>query len=728
VDQPLSSLQTLNRTLIILPDLIIFWGILQSYHHSFVQGVSTTTGEESTVEHSLIDTVAEDPTEQQLPQGPTRRIYFNKEQKYAFSCMANLVFRVYDGYLKTGVVTRDTLQRFIADIHGEDALKRPFVKKIFDIMFDANYDARVKHGPGGMDPLSSLPSGPSRQLAHLDDVQFTRSIWKTISVNTEDQPVHILFEWLQHLGLTTLPRYLHESRSPQIQRLIQAKVEMMRNYNPDVEMHALGKKFGLICEDSDPTFAKSELLDSPSSASNAFGRSIEIYEVKRRFRSIAEKSMAAKVKAGYMNSSDSDENDDDTSVGFEGEEGHHLPIDENEALSSSSHSLSSNYRNNVILEEAFVSAASSPNEEMGHGGFLSERIARLTFKAGCQAMQRLSIFRKLMTDLAQESSFAEILKRRGASYDSILNGEIHCWTFYDALYFGCIAVRAELLYSGKRNISLEPADSALLEFIYSLFLLLPRSPSDTLSDPHCLSRSQVGQMILLLLEQASFRLQADSSVSRTNAHDYNQSYYVADELEQIMINVSEASILGLLPTNMDFIKTNPSNDAISLDKLINYVFEDSGLDCTADNCLSFDDLMRWYLASSDNIASLPLSQRRLGPLLVDLRIFASIIFGVKPYHPATEKFIIKETMRRHRCRYPQTESSKRGPAGTTWYIIQANWWNRWVNYVDCDVDDAVIPDKLQKIDNSQLLVDHGPIALRSNIRRAEFEVGLFFDL
>jgi len=389
MDQPLQSLQTINRTLVILPDLIIFWGIIQSYDHSFVQGISSTAGEESKVEHSIVDTVVEDVTEQHVTKGPSRRISFNKEQKYTFSCMANMVFRVYDGYLKTGVVTRDTLQRFIADIHGEDALKRPFIKKIFDIMFDANYDARSKHGPGGIDSISSLPSGPSRQLAHLDDIQFTRSIWKTISVNTDDQPVHILFEWLQHLGLTTLPRYLYEPRSPQIQRLIQAKVEMMRNFNPDVEMGSLGKKFGLMCDDLD---TNSDPLDNPSSISTSkYGRSIDIYEVKRRFRSIADKSMTAKVKTIHMNSSDMDDNDDDSSVGFEGEEGHHLPIDESESLSGSSHSLSSNYRNNVILEEAFVTVASSPNEEMGHGGFLSEKIARLTFKAGCQAMQRLEI-------------------------------------------------------------------------------------------------------------------------------------------------------------------------------------------------------------------------------------------------------------------------------------------------------------------------------------------------
>ena len=330
-----------------------------------------------------------------------------------------------------------------------------------------------------------------------------------------------------------------------------------------------------------------------------------------------------------------------------------------------------------------------------------------------------------MTDLAHESSFARILKRRGSFFDTILNGEINCWTLFDAIYFGCITVRAELLYSGKKNVSLDPADSALLEFIFSLFLLLPRSPTDAVSDPHSLSRSQIAQMILLLLEQASFRLLADSPLSMSNAQDYNRSYYVVDELENIMINISEASILGLLPKTIDFAndrKTNHASDFISLGKLINYVFDDAGLDCTIENCLSFDNLMRWYLASSDHNSTLLLSQRRLGPLLVDLRIFAATIFGVKPYHPATEKFIIKEAMRRHRCRYPQTDSAKRGPAGTMWYIIQANWWNRWVNYVDSDVDDTSVQEKIPKIDNSQLLVDHGPIALRSNVRKAEFEV------
>jgi hypothetical protein len=192
-----------------------------------------------------------------------------------------------------------------------------------------------------------------------------------------------------------------------------------------------------------------------------------------------------------------------------------------------------------------------------------------------------------------------------------------------------------------------------------------------------------------------------------------------------MVSISEASILGLLPTKFE-IGYDPmaanANHSICLEKLINFVFEDAGVDYLSKSCLTFDELMRWYLAPSGGIAPLSLSQRRLGPLLIDLRIFASIVFGVKPYHPTTEKFIIKEAMKRHRSRYPQSESAKRGPAGTTWYIIQTNWWNKWIKYVDCDVDDVVPLEKLPKIDNSQLLIDHGPIALRTNLRRAEFEV------
>ena len=46
-----------------------------------------------------------------------------------------LAFRIYDGYQWQNTLTRDTLQRFLSDIHGEDSYNTAAVKGMLDMLF-----------------------------------------------------------------------------------------------------------------------------------------------------------------------------------------------------------------------------------------------------------------------------------------------------------------------------------------------------------------------------------------------------------------------------------------------------------------------------------------------------------------------------------------------------------------------------------------------------------------
>jgi len=49
--------------------------------------------------------------------------------------MCLLAFRIYDGYQRQNTLTRDTLQRFLSDIHGEDSYKIAAVQGMLDMLF-----------------------------------------------------------------------------------------------------------------------------------------------------------------------------------------------------------------------------------------------------------------------------------------------------------------------------------------------------------------------------------------------------------------------------------------------------------------------------------------------------------------------------------------------------------------------------------------------------------------
>jgi hypothetical protein len=148
--------------------------------------------------------------------------------------------------------------------------------------------------------------------------------------------------------------------------------------------------------------------------------------------------------------------------------------------------------------------------------------------------------------------------------------------------------------------------------------------------------------------------------------------------------------------------------------------------------LAFDGFCKWHY--SKDPSELPLSQRRVGPFLVELRLIASVLFGVPPTKASTEDNLIQEIQRRQKYRYPQTDVARRGPRGTIWYIIEDKWFKRWMAHVqrvsgtDGDIKDGreiVGADSrgLGKINNTFLLAANGTLALKSDIRwRHDYEI------
>jgi hypothetical protein len=185
-----------------------------------------------------------------------------------------------------------------------------------------------------------------------------------------------------------------------------------------------------------------------------------------------------------------------------------------------------------------------------------------------------------------------------------------------------------------------------------------------------------------------------------------------------IVDASAASLLGLMPdSHQDEIIGD--SKTVSLDVLVDQVFKDIGKDskdpCA---CLTFQDFISWARATNDPKKSMERPERKVYPFLLDLRLIGSIVFGIKPASPMRERTIIEEVQQRFKYRYPSSSTAKRGPHGSTWYIIELSWWKEWQIYTESSK-----PSMIGKICNESLLVDNGSLALRHGLRfKYDFEV------
>jgi hypothetical protein len=525
-------------------------------------------------------------------------------------------------------------------------------------------------------------------------------------------------------------------------------MEMLRSNTMEMEIRKLCRRFGIV-------YNAMNMNNYTASASRNTGH-MQLFEVKRRFRSVVELSYMRKGKI-LANNNDHDHSSSNTSStgsSSSAQEGHHLPIDEDEGkLQTTSNATDEeNQPRNVIYEETFVLATSEHNDDLSHGGFLTPSLAKLVFQAGCATIRknRDQSARKEIEAFVTSQKYNSLNERDIENDSSAMDKSEKYWTVYDVLSFGCNGVRGDMIDEGLEN-------GTLLRFVFSMFLLLPRTNNQAIGDvPRFVSipslrkldngankdwsmtRQQVGHMLLLVMDHANHRLISDSPPKNSGENAQNSENILANKLEKLLndqnledikIDAEVANAVGFLPPNFKTSSSKSNVTKVSLTSLIDYVFQDGLGNKSEKNSsserLSFRGFVKWCTNTNAfiNDQDFNANHFRLGLLLVDLRLVASTLFGVQPSSPKMEQILIDEIFLRYNYRFPPSDLSKRGPVDTVWYVIPSIWWRKWDRYVRSGIDSNGRPFVLPPIDNDKLLVDNGSLALRSGLRnKQDFEV------
>uniref|UniRef100_A0A7S3V7L3 ubiquitinyl hydrolase 1 n=1 Tax=Chaetoceros debilis TaxID=122233 RepID=A0A7S3V7L3_9STRA len=716
-----------QRTLLLLPDLIIFFGVTKRYNDLFVDNMRINDrcrGIEKTTNATGNDLVADANCELKI----------TKEGENYIISMARLTYRMYDAFQKKGAISRDSIHKFLSDIYGEDSYAKASVKGVLDQMFGENN----KEGNG-------VDKAPPKQFTSLNEAQYIQSSRDTVSIipgNFEypNRLEHILFDWFVRLGNAILPNFMaqldafYSTTTPVvgIGTSLQAKYDMIQTQNTgDADIQKLYRIFAIS------EVISGSKLASPSKNSRMgivpSAAHMSLFQVKRRFRSIIEKGLGNRCDS-ENDGEESDTNGSNSSSSFSSieEEGHHLPIEEDagETLpSKSSLSRLGDLPKNVIDDDVLIQAVSSPDEDMGHGGFITPKLAKLLFRSVCirfkkdrngqSSDSRLDALIRTGTDVNDEQDH---------DADKGDSQEMTYWDMFDFLSFGCNAVRGELIS--------EDSDLPILELLFLMFSLLPSSGNFGIPEtidteyemkkgneeteagekPASLNKVQIAHMVLLLIEHYSFRLKADSSQTEDNSLI---AFDASGDLIDAEVDVSVASLLGLLPKSIhdeDVSRKTVKGTKISLQALVDYVFEE--IHTTSPNSSRKDDMnctdfIAWHKKSC-NTSSL----HKVGSLIIDMRLIGACVFGIKPYSPSMERNLVKEIQNRFKYKYPSSESAKRGPLGTTWYIINTLWWKEWERY-----SKEGRHFSLPSINNDQLLASNRSLALRAGLRfRYDYEL------
>jgi hypothetical protein len=556
--------------------------------------------------------------------------------------MAVLAYRLYDSYQKRGIVERDTIHRFLTDVHGEDSYKQPKVQALLDVVFHTDGRTQKERGRDSLSPTSSVNTLQATVTEHA----FCRRILDT----ARPDGGHLLLDWIATLGCGWLP-------PQQVPASVTAYLETMQSSHPR------------------PPLCQSYQLQES-----------RLYEIKRRFHSLVQSSTTWTLIQGDPMSGDGSVLDSAAAAPPPGS-GH------GSSHSTASSSATSATSRHVIPSAAFCQALSQANEEMGAGGYLPVKLASLVFD----------------TVLRMSSS---------SSSCSSSNGSQPGWGLYQVLHFGCMAVRHDITKQ-------EDPDVPLLRFLFSMFQRTNAETSEYSSsadDPRVLSTTLVAQMLLRLIEHVRFRRRADCPpLDLEDDEEEKEESQLLDEpsLLKTTCDVSACASLGLLPPKYD-------GETIQLKTLVDHALAG----CTAKDQMTFEEFCQWNRSSSRKEA-----RTRLSPLMTELRLVAAVKFGIPPTLASMEIALVAEIERRHKLRFPQTDVSRRGPRGTVWYMIDADWFKAWaalVKRVAGSAEDANDgrgdPLKsrvrgLPPISNTGLLVENGSLALRSDIRwKHDYEI------
>lgn len=326
----------------------------------------------------------------------------------------------------------------------------------------------------------------------------------------------------------------------------------------------------------------------------------------------------------------------------------------------------------VISSAAFKQAVSKVSSDQGHGGFFPEHLA--------------------------ERIFFGVLK---VTPDSKEKAEPF-WDLTHVLTFGGMCVRA-------------PDEASLVKWIVQYMLPSSKALAGLRSKPE-LTTAHVGEFLQMLCEHMWFRILADKPLLEEIDHDIEDD---APQEGQV-VKMEAALKLGLLPSDI------PKSTNVSLKVLVDHFMKQ----VESSDTVTLDKLLKWQLDDKDG------NQIKLGPFLTELRLVASVMFGIPPKLASMEKHLIGEIHQRHKIKYPQTAASRRGPRGTVWYMIDDTWYQSWKSLVERasftskdgeDLRDqdsnASSPRNVGKISNRDLLRDGGSLALRVDIKwRNDYEI------
>ena len=597
------------------PDLLIVLAVAQQYRDYCLRMTQT----QSLDDHPALGSMSCDSNDAEMADGTMGNgddhmmSSSSPGEALEVQVMAKMAFRLFDSYQKKGSVTRDTMHRFLTDVHGEDSYKKGPVKALLDEMFEP-----------------TVEGGTTLQTS-LSEPQFVRKVSETVN---PARPSHVLLDWMAALFCSFIP-------PDEVPQSVAAYLDTMEHRpRPLCDMYGIAES--------------------------------RLFEVKRRFHSLVRTATNHGLIQGDPISNAGDGiGDDERSDSF---------------IAASASPVAP--PKHSIPKETFVQAVSAANEEQGNGGYLPERLARLVFDAVCRG--------------------------EGMAADTE-DAAINFWGLAHVLQFGCTAVR-------HNRMQPEHPDQPLLRLLFSVFQLT--TPAGDMEDRRVLTRGQVEEMILLAIEHAEYRLERDQPPPRDMIDSDEKGKAKGELTRERTVDIESCSLLGLLPdklTRSGSVKMSK----IALSKIVDHAMMASAEGTT----LTFDEFCYW---NSDVDGTGPAT--RLGPIMVDLRLVASVLFGVPPTLASMEVGLIAEIERRHKSRYPQTNVSRRGPRGTVWYIIDAVWLKEWkqltdeVSRTEEDSDDNRHTAKgpvrgLPRINNAGLLSTGGLLALRSDVRwKHDYEI------
>lgn len=703
-----------TNNLVWIPDVLIFLAACQDYEEHFYNLPFQKSPEPKTVQdrkppgdgrqekedndkdggsqEENDDESEEDSEEEESEDEEAQEEEKRKRRRQAcLETMAKLSYRFYDSYQKKGSLARDTLHRFLTDVYGEESYKTMAIRNLLDAVFQPEKKAISATAAAAGE---KIPSGPTS--IQLSETQFVQRIVMTTPTNEAQKVVqkqhathgssgHVLLDWISLLGSAMVPP---EELPPSTLAYLET---MQVHPQPIVHQYLLAET--------------------------------RLYEIKRRFHSLVESS-ALIIQGDPMAAN----GDDGSKLGDSGKVEAGTKV-----APTSTGTATPTVPKHVITQSAFISAVSSPNADMGQGGYLPARVAKLVFAAVLKGGSTA-----VMMDSADEDD--------GASSDADPSSKAMkaYWGLYHVLKFGCEAVRCtkEAKSHKGRAKKMKPRDRdmPLLKQVFAMFAQTTstknsdkpkKQPKDPLDERLALDRHQIGAMILLLLEHSDFRLEQDAPPQKLDDDTTTARQEDAlDTSDNVYVNASACAFLGLLPP----ADAPPPTEQVSLKALVDYVLEQAEVE--VEETLNLEEFCRWHYGSSSGGDStkegegfVSASQiRRLGPLFLDLRLIAAVLFGIPPTLASMEVTLIAELQRRHKYRYPPTEVSRRGPKGTVWYIVDHDWFQNWaslVKRVSHTIDDAgdgrsdptsTTSRTLPKINNTNLLAENGSLALRADIR------------